>query len=375
MIRFLRNVSPEVLKGTAVVRLDFNTEDEWRMEAALPTLKFILSHGAKIVILSHRGRPKDAVIRANGRMAKFERKFSLGKDAKQLQEFLKRKVHFIPHFNFGEIRDLVRRAKAQSVFVLENLRFLKGEESNSRSLGRKLASLGSFYVNEAFAVSHRDDASVVAITRFLPSYAGLELQDELAHLSRAMKRPRRPLVMVFGGGKAHDKLKVVRYFKNRADSFIFGGTPANTILKIRGLHVGDSVYDRNPGMTIHEIIKHKNILLPIDYVVKKKIIMDVGQKTVKYFSKAIRGARTVIWNGPLGMIENAQFRKGTLGLAKAIAANRKAFTLAGGGETVMFLKKYHLDKKFSFISTGGGAMLEYLAGEKLSGIEALKTRT
>lgn len=372
MIRYLSNASRPKLAGTALLRLDFNTEDEWRMKAALPTIRFLLAAGAKIAIVSHRGRPSHSTFRVKGRMGTFDRKSSLKRDGRQLERFLKHRVHFIPHFNFKGIRTKIQNSAARSIFLLENIRFLKGEEENSSILAKKLAELGNYYVNDAFAVSHRDDASVEAITRFLPSYAGLELESEIKRLSHILGRPKHPLVMIFGGGKAHDKLKVIRYFKKKADTFLVGGAAANTILRINGVNVGESLYDRNPGMTIREIIHYKNIFLPIDYVVEGNTIFDVGVKTVKFFAGKIKNARTVIWNGPVGVIEKKEFHKGTLGIARAIAKNRRAFSVVGGGETVMFLKKYGLDKKFSFVSTGGGAMLEYLAGEKLPGIKALK---
>ncbi|MBI4094922.1 MAG: phosphoglycerate kinase [Candidatus Liptonbacteria bacterium] len=361
MMRYLRAISKNRLHGAAVLRLDFNTEDKWRMESVVPTLRLLLHVKAKIVIVSHRGRPKGK-----------KRALSLRNDAKALGGILKRKVQFIPHFRFSEINRMVALAAPESVFVLENIRFLKGEYDNNPKLARQLASLGDYYINDAFAASHRDDASVDAITRYLPSYGGLEFEREIEHLSRVMRRPRRPLVMVFGGGKAHDKLKVMRFFKGKADTFLVGGAPANTILRILGINIGDSVVDPHPGMAIREIIKFKNVILPIDYLVREKKILDVGQKTVRHFSKYLARARTVIWNGPMGFIEDGRYRKGTLALARAIVRNRKAFTVVGGGETVMFLKKYGLDRKFSFISTGGGAMLQFLSGEKLPGIEALK---
>lgn len=361
MIHYLSQTNPEKLKGIALLRLDFNTEDEWRMEATLPTIRLLLKKASKIVIISHRGRPEG-----------FDKKFSLRKDAKNLEKLLKKKVFFIPHFHFTEIREEIIQASKGSIFLLENLRFLKGEESDDVRLAEQLASLADYYVNDAFAVSHRDDASVSAITKILPSFGGLELESEIIHLSRVMKHAEKPLVIIFGGGKAHDKLPVIKYFKKKADAFILGGAVANTILRERGIEIGQSVADEDPGGVVKEIARYKNLLLPIDFVWEKQRILDSGHQSVKSFIPKIKTAGTIIWNGPFGLIEKKKFSHGTCALIKEIAKNKKAFRIAGGGETVMFIKENKLDKAFNFVSTGGGAMLAYLAGEQLPGIEALK---
>ncbi len=263
-----------------------------------------------------------------------------------------------------------------SIFLLENLRFLPGEEKNDPKLAKQLASLADFYVNDAFAVSHRADASVAAITQFLPSYAGLELEKEITFLSHAMGRPKKPFVFIVGGAKAADKLSVIKYFKNKVDWFLLGGGPANTILAMRGMDIKKSIKDEERGSAavgaLKKIVSYKNILLPLDFQWSHDAILDIGPKTAGAFAAKIAQARTVIWSGPISFIGKKKYERGSLQLARAIAKNRRAFSIAGGGETVMFLKKVRLDKKFSFISTGGGAMLDYLAGEKLAGIEALK---
>lgn len=363
MIRYLRQTDKIKLRGTALLRLDFNTEDEWRMQAAIPTIKFLLRYADKVVILSHRGRPV-------GR----DLKFSLRKDAKNLSRMLRQPVHFIPHFDFEKIKQEVARTPRRTVFIMENLRFLLGEEKNDARLAKELAAMGNYYVNDAFAVSHRADASVAAITKFLPSYAGLELEKEIAFLSRVIKKPKRPLVVVIGGGKVHDKLGILRQFRKKADCFLLGGVAANTMLFLRGDDVGLSMIDADAKdqKFFKSFLKFRNVILPVDGVKPRGVILDIGPKTVRIYAEKIKSARTVIWGGPLGYIENPRFGKGTLAVARAITKNKKAFSVAGGGETVMFFKKHKLDKKFSFVSTGGGAMLEYLAGEKLPGIEALK---
>jgi len=373
MIHFLSKARAKDISGIALLRLDFNTRDEWRMKASLPTLRFLLRTSRKIVILSHRGRPTNVRI-SRGIPSRPPSGFSLRDDSRALGRFLKRRVVFVPHFRFKDIKTAIKNAPKGSIFVLENLRFLAGETNSSRMLARRLASLGDFYVNDAFAVSHRTDASVYGIPQFIPSYAGLELEAEIRNLSPIMSHSKKPLVMIFGGAKAGDKLPVIRYFRRKADWFLLSGAVSNTVLRAKGLGVGKSVVDESPDPVIHEISEYPNIVLPVDYRIKNEMILDIGEKTVRRFGEKIKKARTIIWNGPMGRIEDREFRRGTLGIAKCIAGNRKAFSVAGGGETVMFLKKHGLDKKFSFISTGGGAMLEFLAGRKLPGIEALKTQ-
>ena len=298
MISYLSKARPTKFRGVALVRLDFNTEDEWRMEASLPTLRLLLGRGMSIVVMSHRGRPKG-----------FDKKLSLKKDAKRLSKYLKRNVRFIPHFRFGEIKQMIAASPAGSVFVLENLRFLLGEERNSKALGKTLATLGNIYVNDAFAVSHRDDASVDAITRFLPKYAGLELEAELTHLSRAMRKPKRPLVLILGGGKAHDKLGVIRYFAKKAHAILVGGASGNTILKFRGIEVGNSRVDAEAAdrPMLKKFAKFPKIVTPIDSRELKTAMVDIGPRTEKLFANYISRARTVIWSGPMGVIEEKRF--------------------------------------------------------------------
>lgn len=365
MIQYLSKENKKNLRGTALLRLDFNTEDEWRMKAALPTLRFLLKTAEKIVIVSHKGRPRG-----------FEKKLSLAKNAGDLWRFLGKRIYFIPHFKFKEIEKIIACAPKKSVFLLENIRFLKGESTKSPELAKSLANLADYYVNDAFAVSHRGSDSVAKIEGFLPSYAGLELEKELRHLGRITKRPRRPIVIILGGAKAHDKLGVIRHFGDKADAFLLGGAAANTILSLRGVDVGTSVVDksREDLAMLRKVAHHRNMVLPLDWKTEKKAILDIGEETVSHFEKHIKGAKTIIWNGPMGLIEKKRFTRGTLAIAKAVGRNRKAFSVVGGGETVMFLKKHRLDKHFSFISTGGGAMLDFLAGEKMPGIEALKRK-
>jgi phosphoglycerate kinase len=373
MIHFLSKTNPSLLHGaTALLRLDFNTEDDWRMKAVLPTIKFLLKNDCKIVILSHRGRPKSySLAQLNEGMT--DGRFSLRKDAATLSRFLKKKVAFIGRLDFIKIRRTIAEGRSGSVFLLENLRFLAGEERNDPRLAKQLASLGDLYVNDAFAVSHRANASVAAITKFLPNYAGLELEAEMEHLSEVMARPRRPLTLVIGGAKVADKLGVLRFFNKKADWFLLGGGPANTMLAAQGMDVKKSLCDKKGDTAaIREILRSRKVILPVDYVWKKAAIVDVGRKTETLFARKIRMAKTILWSGPFGLIDEKPYDRGSRAIARAIAGNGKAISIVGGGETVMFLKRIHLDKKFTFLSTGGGAMLDFLAGKKLPGIEALK---
>jgi len=363
MINYVSAADPRTIAGTALLRLDFNTKDDWRMRAVLPTIKLLLKTSGRIVIVSHRGRPDG-----------FDKKFSLKADATKLSKLLDgRKVVFVDNFRFAEIKERVAAAPRGSIFLLDNLRFLPGEEKNDLTLGKQLASLADFYVNDAFAVSHRANASVVAVTKFLPSYAGIEMQNEIASLSKAIRAPRHPVVLILGGAKASDKLGVIAYFKNKADWFLLGGGSANTILRLKGVDIKKSVSDNDPKEipALKKIAGYKNVVLPTDFVWGGDAMLDIGPKTVSAYGKKIAMARTIIWSGPLGLIEKKRYAKASIAIARAIGRNRKAFSVSGGGETVMFLKQYKLDKKFSFISTGGGAMVDFLAGKKLPGIEAL----
>lgn len=371
-MNYLSRTRPEKLRRTALLRLDFNTEDEWRMQAVLPTIR-LLARYAKVVIVSHRGRP-DGVKLVRGTPTRFDRKRSLQRDQKALRKFLRKQVVFIPHFRFGEIKEQIASAPRGTIFLLENIRFLHGEETPRPELAKRLAELADYYVNDAFAVDHHSADSVNLVDKFLPSYAGLELEKELKVLGNVMSRPEHPFVIVIGGAKAHDKLGVLKFFEKKADLFLLGGAAANTLLKLRGTDVRRSLVDDVDGdlSELKRFARHPKIVLPADWIMENNAILDIGPKTAKLFASKLKIARTILWSGPMGQIEKKRFEKGNLAVARAIAGNRKAFSLTGGGETVMFLKKRKLDGKFSFISTGGGALLDFLAGKKLPGIAALE---
>lgn len=322
----------------AILRLDFNTEDNWRMDASLPTVRFLAKHCAAVVIVSHKGRPKG-----------FEAKLSLRRNARILAEKLKQKVRFMPDFNFPAIAAQVRTAPKGSIFMLDNLRFLPGESKNDPKLAKQLAALGDLYINDAFAVSHRANASVVAITKYLPSYAGFELEQEIDHLGQAIKHPKKPLAIILGGAKIEDKLRVYDNLKAKASVFLIGGALTEDIIKT---------------------LARPKIVFPTDFRKSGTDIRDIGPKTAKEYCRILRTAKTILWNGPVGDINHAWSAQGTTALARCVAKNRNS--IVGGGETVMFLKKLKLDNRIGFISTGGGAMLDFLAGMKLPGLEALK---
>ncbi|OGZ02062.1 MAG: phosphoglycerate kinase [Candidatus Liptonbacteria bacterium RIFCSPLOWO2_12_FULL_60_15] len=355
-IRYVDEVNPAKLRGVALLRLDFNAEDDWRMRAALPTVRLLMRHARAVLVLSHRGRPK-------GR----DPKLSLRRDAVHLSRLIGASVRFAQ--NMASAR---RMLAAGGIVVLENLRFEKGEEKNDPVFAKRLAALGDYYVNDAFPVSHRANASVAAVTRFLPSHGGLSLKEELRNLSRVMRRPRRPLVMIFGGAKISDKLGIFIRFRRAADRFLVGGALANTLLALRGMDMRESLVEKKLPKKVRAILGYRNVLVPEDVVWHGRRAFDIGGRSIRLFSKEIAKARTIVWNGPMGVFENRSYAKGTKAVGAAIAKNRKAFSLAGGGETVTALKKFGFDKRLSFVSTGGGAMLEFLSGKKLPGIVALE---
>lgn len=350
-----------------MLRVDFNIQDgeNFRLMATLPTIKFLIDRGVKIVILSHKGRPKGK-----------DSKLSLKSEVKVLGKLLNKKINLLSSFNFDGIKRAINNSKPGSVFLLENLRFLPGEEKNDRKLARDLANLGDLYVNDAFAVSHRAGASLVGITKFLPSYAGLLLEKEISNLSGVMKNSKKPLVIILGGAKISDKIGLIKNFYNKANCFLVGGGIANTLFALQDLPVGNSLIDKNAdlhGLNADFCRLDKKIILPIDVVVNKDRILDIGQKTVKKYSEIIKRAGTIIWNGPVGYFEDKKFARGSEGIARAIIKSR-AFSVVGGGETTSLIQnsKLRIKNPRLFVSTGGGAMLEYLAAKKLPALEVLK---
>ena len=363
-MKLLRNISENLLKGRAIVRIDLNSKDNWRLLSASKTLKLLSKKSRTVLILSHNGRPnlKDS--------ADFK-KLSLESRAKDISKLLHKKVIFLRSISDAEKQ--LAKSKKGSVFLLENLRFDSGENKNDATLAKKLAFLGDFYVNEAFSVSHRANASIVSITKFLPSFAGFGFESEVGNLSKIVANPKEPLVVILGGGKSSDKVRVIKNLKNITKWFLLGGASANTLLYLRGSDVGKSLRETDIKILadMKPLLKLSSVLLPFDCKAQDGAILDIGEMTSQEYASKIGEARTIIWAGPLGLFEKKKFSSGSLAVAKAIAQNRKCFSVAGGGETVEFIRKNKLTKNFGFISTGGGAMLEFLAGKKLPGIEAL----
>ncbi len=335
-MRLLSEADKKSLAGrVCLLRVDFNVEsakDALRLEESLPTARLLLRAGARVLILSHRGRPKG-----------IDPKLSL----KEFIPFLRKKLQQSITFLTGLPAKLPQNGR---LFLLENLRFWPEEDANDWDFARHLARLGDFYVNDAFAVCHRENSSVTQLPKLLPSYAGLLLQKEIEILSQVMKHPKKPLVLIFGGSKVEDKAPVMKNLLPKADRVLLGSSVLN-----------------NSAM----LPKSNKIGKPIDWVGEKGLALDIGPLSAEKFGAEIKRARTIIWNGPVGKFEDKRYARGSIALAKLVAKS-KAFTVVGGGETTQLILENGLRKKIGFLSTGGGAMLEFLAGKKLPGIAALK---
>lgn len=366
------------LKGKRILlRTDFNiplgkdnsiSKDEAvRIEKSLETILFLKKKGAKIIIMSHIGR---------------DSKDSLAPIAKYLQK--KIKLTFLKDHIQDTVHEHIKTMKAGDIVMLENLRRDEGEVTNSSSFARGLSRLGDIYVNDAFAVSHRRHASIVGIPKFLPSYAGLLLEDEAKHLSKVFKKPKKPFLFILGGAKFETKLPLIKKYLKIADTIFVGGALQNNFLKAEGLEIGSSLIDEK-RYNLGSLLRTKKIMLPKDLIVRKgkevrisginevahdEVIVDIGPASIQELGKKIEEAKMILWNGPLGLYEDG-FTKSTELIAKKITKSQ-AFSLVGGGDTIVTIKKLKLEKNIDFISTGGGAMLEYLERGKLPGIEALR---
>lgn len=378
------------LKGKRVLlRVDFNVpvgadskvdkSEDYRLVKSLPTIKYLIGGGAKVIIMAHLGRPKGKIVE----------ELKLNAVADRLSKLLKKNVEKSDSILDKEAKNLISKMSAGDILMLENIRFDAREKKGDRNFTRQLAKLGDIYVNDAFAVCHRNHASVSTIQDYLPSYAGLLLEQEIIHLGGVIKNPAKPLVAIIGGSKISTKIKVIKRFLKISDQVLLGGALANTVLKAMGVSVGKSLIE--PKM-IKEIKKVKltdnQLRVPVDGLLAKsffaekgrkdaladvkkdELILDIGPDTIKLYKKIIKKAKTVVWNGPMGLIETKFFAKGTKALIK-ILAKSKSETIVGGGETVQMIRKMKLEKKFNFISTGGGAMLEFLEGKELPGLKKL----
>jgi phosphoglycerate kinase len=389
----VRDLRDAELRGKrALVRVDFNVplddqrkvSDDTRIRAALPTIQFLLDHGARVVLLSHLGRPK----------GKPESKYSLEPVARRLQELLpKRGVTFIESTDSDEALKTCDDNSCE-VILLENTRFLGGEETNDARLSRSLAQLGDFYVNDAFGSAHRAHASTEGVAHHLrPAVAGLLMQKELDYLGRALAEPKRPFVAILGGAKISGKIDVIDSLLPKVDRMIIGGAMACTFFRAMGLETGKSlVEDDRVDMAFSLAQRSNKLLLPVDAVVAPSLeniraahevdreriplneaMFDIGPKSQQAFAEAIAGAKTVLWNGPMGVFETPPFDGGTRAVAKALAeaTKRGATTIIGGGDSAAAVADLGLEDQMSHVSTGGGASLEFLEGKTLPGVAAL----
>lgn len=372
-----------IQKGTKVlVRADFDVsvkngkvEDEFRIKELIPTLKFILRRGGAPRIIAHRGRP-------NGEKTL---SLTLSPVVRCLRRLLKQKVIFVSNPLQKEAFSRYRNSK--DILVFENIRFFPGEEKAELSFTKALARWGNIYVNDAFASSHRTHASISSLPRVLPSYAGAHLVKEVEVLSQIFKKPK-PLVLILGGAKLETKLPLIKRFLSYGAEVLVGGRTANVLLSAAGFTIGGVSEERPLIKKLRGLARSSRLHLPLDVyfardprakaalggireIPRSDTPYDIGPKTVRAFLILLRQARTIVWNGPMGLIEVPKFSSGTLNLAKGMK-ELSAFKVLGGGDTIAFLRKHRALRGFNHISTGGGAMLEFLAGKKLPGIEALK---
>jgi len=373
MSKFKTLRQAEIKKKRALVRVDFNIplgdnlrigkNERWRIEAVLPTLKYLIKQKAKIILISHLGRP-------GGRKIK---KLSLRPVAQELEKLLKKKIIFSEEVVGWNVEKKIENIKFGNILVLENIRFHSGEEKNSPKLAKDLAGLGDIFINDAFAVSHRKHASIVGIPEFLPSVAGFLFEKEINELNKILFKPKHPLVVIIGGAKISTKIKIINKFLKIADRVLIGGALANTIFAAQGIFMADSVIEEKAFSEIKKINppvggKNPKLFLPIDLalyskdgkifyrevnkVEKEEKALDIGPKSIDLFCDLTKRAKMVVWNGPLGLITQKP-------------------SVAGGGDTAAFLREIGKEKVFNHLSTGGGAMLDYLANETLPGIESL----
>jgi phosphoglycerate kinase len=380
------------LAGTRVfLRVDLNApleggavSDDTRLRAVIPTIEHALGAGASIVLASHLGRPK-------GKPAS---EFSLKPVAERLAELLGRPLPLAPDCVGPEVEQQARALDPGAMLLLENLRFHREEEANDDGFARGLAALAGAYVNDAFAAAHRAHASIEAITRHLrPAAAGLLMQRELDALGRVVESPTRPVVAILGGAKVSDKVALVEHLVSRVDGLVIGGGMAFTFLRALGHDVGRSLLEPDHIETARRVLDAARrrgvvVTLPVDAVVAPEpaspagravgvrevptgeMGLDIGPRSIERFTEALRDARTIVWNGPMGVFERAPFAAGTLALARVVAGSR-AFTVVGGGDTVAAVNQAGVADRIGYISTAGGAFLEFLEGRKLPGVEAL----
>jgi len=384
---------PNLNQKKVLLRLDLNVPlsngeitDTTRIDKILPTINFLLKNEAKIIILSHMGRPKGKVVN----------ELSLKLICENLKNKLNRDIRFISK-NIKEIKSTdLFNDHDQKIVILENLRFYEEEEKNDNVFAKHLASLADIYVNDAFSCSHRAHASIFEITKFIPSYAGLQLNLEIDALTKITSKIQRPITCIIGGSKISSKINIIKNLITKFDNIIIVGGMANNILKYKGYEIGRSIQENNCDQIIEEIFslsKKENcrIIYPEDVTIgkdlngspeikelnnvsKDELILDIGPKTIKIINQLIEESNTILWNGPAGYFENPSFSTGSIEIAKKIVEKNKdntIYSVAGGGDTVALLNNVGATSNFNFVSTAGGAFLEYLEGKELPGIKAL----
>lgn len=384
----------DVSNKTVLARCDFNvplkdgviTNDK-RIVAALPTIKYLLDHNAKLILCSHLGRPKEG----------WEPEFSLAPVAKRLSELLGKEVIMAKDVIGEDAKAKAKALKPGDVLLLENVRYHKEEKKNDPAFAKELASMADIYVNDAFGAAHRAHASTAGVADYLPAVCGFLMQKEIDFIGGALANPKRPFVAILGGAKVSDKIGVITNLIDKVDTLIIGGGMAYTFMKAKGYEIGKSICEDDKVDLAKEIMKKAadkgiNFMIPVDNKIADEFKedcnwktidsdnipagwmgMDIGDKTIAMFCDAVKDAGTVIWNGPMGVFEFEEFAEGTLEVAKAVA-NSNAISIIGGGDSVAAVTKLGFADKMSHISTGGGASLEYMEGKALPGIECLNDK-
>lgn len=375
-----------------LVRVDFNVPldkqgnitDDTRIRAALPTIQYLVGHDAKVILMSHLGRPK----------ARVQPEFSLRPVAQRLSTLLGKPVPLAPEAVGPSVETMISAMGPGDVIMLENVRFYPGEEANDPAFAAQLAALGDIYVNDAFGTAHRAHASTAGIAALLPAVAGFLMEREIDIMGRALEQPERPFVAIIGGAKVSTKTDVLNNLLDKVDKLVLGGGMANTFLKAQGAEVGKSLVEDDKLPEARELLARARdrIVLPVDAIVADRLdeqaqsqvvdidrvpadwmIVDIGPQTVQEFERALAGARTVVWNGPMGVFEIPKFASGTRAVA-SILANLGATTIVGGGDSVAAVEQLGFADKMTLISTGGGASLEFLEGKELPGVAALNDK-
>lgn len=384
------------VKGKRVlVRVDFNVPidesggitDDRRIREALPTIRYLREHNAKIILMSHLGRPK----------GKFNMKYSLKPVAGRLSERLGCDVKLAADVVGDEVLSLVQGLREGDVMLLENVRFYEEEEKNDKEFARKLSELGDIYVNDAFGTAHRAHASTAGVAEYLPSAIGFLIKKELDVMGKALTKPERPFVAILGGAKVSDKIGVIENLLDKVDTLLIGGGMAFTFYKAKGYEIGKSILEADKVELAGQILekaeeKHVKLLLPMDIVVASEfnndapmktvpvdklpedyLGLDIGESTREVYADIIRNAKTVVWNGPMGVFEMPNFAKGTFALAQALS-ECKGTTIVGGGDSAAAVEQLGFADKITHISTGGGASLEFLEGKVLPGIDVIDNK-